>query len=278
MYNSREQLTGNKLLKWAGSKSGISRQIVPFLRFDRLYIEPFCGSAAFFFENRPAQACLNDLNSNLIRFYTDLRDKAIEVYSVYASIEINDAAYYKARDEYNAIQPSTRKSGLFIYLNHYCFNGLYRTNKKGNFNTPFGAKQKIKERLSVKDFQLASQSLARTMLTDHDFQKFLDEVKPMNSCIYLDPPYFTDDERVFGEYGAQPFTSADLERLTLTCKKLATNNRVVVSYRKCSEFVDLFSKYIVSEISVVRNVGGFRGRRKLDTEMVAVMDFKECVH
>lgn len=268
--------SATKLLKWAGSKSGIIHRIVPYLNFDQEYIEPFCGSAAFFFESKPKCAHLNDTNKDLIRFYRDIKENHESVFDIYRSIEVGECEYYKARDEYNAESDTIRKSGLFIYLNHYCFNGIYRTNKSGNFNTPFGAKIKSKTKLKLVDFARAAQVLKSATLNDNDFEKFLVELNPKNACIYMDPPYFTDDERVFGEYGATTFKKEDLGRLAKIAMELADTNRIVISYRQCSEFCELFGKYIAGTTSVVRNVGGFKGRRKQDTELIAIMDFKKC--
>lgn len=267
-----------KLLKWAGSKSGISHRIVPHLRFDATYIEPFCGSAAFFFQAHATSAFLNDLNSDLIRFYIDIKLHYQSVFDAYSSVEVSEKEYYAAREEYNSTPPSPRKSGLFVYLNHYCFNGIYRTNKRGEFNTPFGAKTKVKEKLKIDDFRAAADILQGATLSDRDFEEFLRLLNPANACIYLDPPYFTDDERVFGEYGANTFKGSDLLRLAAISNELAKGNRVVVSYRRCTEFMDLFGKHVVAETNVIRNVGGFKGRRKQDTELIAIMDFRECAH
>ena len=266
--------TASKLLKWAGSKAGISHRIVPYLNFEGDYIEPFCGSAAFFFQSKPERAHLNDTNKELIRFYRDVKFDHAAVFEAYNSIEIGEKQYYAAREEYNSELYTIRKSGLFVYLNHYCFNGIYRTNKAGHFNTPFGAKVKAKTKLTIEHFANAANILKSATLTDDDFELFLVNLKPKDACVYLDPPYFTDDERVFGEYGATTFKKADLNRLAKIATELAETNRIVISYRQCSEFSELFEKYIAGKTNVVRNVGGFSGRRKQDIELIAIMDFR----
>lgn len=274
MHTKRRTQTASKLLKWAGSKSGISNRIVPYLNFEGDYIEPFCGSAAFFFQSKPERAHLNDTNKELIRFYRDVKCDYPAVFAAYDSIEIGEEQYYAAREEYNSEPYTIRKSGLFVYLNHYCFNGIYRTNKAGHFNTPFGGKVKAKTKLTIEHFANAANILKCATLTDDDFEIFLINLNPKNACIYLDPPYFTDDERVFGEYGATTFKKADLKRLAQIATELAETNRIVISYRACSEFSELFGNYIAGQTNVVRNVGGFSGRRKQDTELIAIMDFR----
>ncbi|MEM9967365.1 MAG: Dam family site-specific DNA-(adenine-N6)-methyltransferase [Pseudomonadota bacterium] len=263
--------TKPKLLKWAGSKSQVSDRITPYLSFDRVYVEPFCGSAFFFFENSPSVSHLNDLNSELIGFFTHTRDMPDIVWTYYEKIPVEEEAYYEARARYNRLSDCPEKAGLFAYLNHFCFNGLYRTNRSGEFNTPYGGRQKPKKKLSLHSFRQFSETLRSAHLTSKDFEDFLDRLQPKNACIYMDPPYFTNDERVFGEYGPSTFKSKDLERLFDVSLRLASRNKVIVSYKNCSEFMDIFKNYIVGDISVTRNVGGFAGRRKSERELVAVL-------
>ncbi len=249
----------------------MSDRISPYLSFDQVYIEPFCGSAFFFFDNSPSVSYLNDLNSDLISFFTHTRELPDEVWSYYDAIPVEEDAFYDARAKYNELSDCPEKAGHFVYLNHFCFNGLYRTNKAGQFNTPYGGRQKPKKKLSKNDFRQFSQALKPAHLTSKDFEDFLDQLKPDNACIYMDPPYFTNDERVFGEYGPNTFKNKDLERLFEVSLRLASRNKIVVSYKNCSEFSDIFQEYIVGDISVTRNVGGFAGRRKSEKELVAVL-------
>lgn len=262
----------SKLLKWAGSKSQISDRLSPFLNFDVPYIEPFCGSAVFFFENAPAVSHLNDLNSDLISFFCQTKAAPDDVWFHYDQIPVDEASYYSARSRYNVMEQGPEKAGHFVYLNHFCFNGLYRTNKSGKFNTPYGAKLKIKKKLNRLEFRKFSRVLQSAQLHSLDFEDFLLMLEPSGSCIYMDPPYFTNDERVFGEYGASTFKARDLERLYSVSKYLSKDNRLVISYKDCTEFAEIFSDYIVGDIPVTRNVGGFAGRRKTENELLAVMD------
>ncbi|WOI09426.1 Dam family site-specific DNA-(adenine-N6)-methyltransferase [Thalassospira lucentensis] len=261
-----------QLLKWAGSKMGSAREIMPYLDFDRPYYEPFCGSASFFLKSNPPAAILNDYNPALISFYANIRVNPKKVWDVYNDINIGEEDYYKVRDEFNILSCGIVKAGFFLYLNHYCFNGIYRTNKKGNFNTPFGAKLKIKKKISFEDVLFFSNKLRMAKLFSLDFEDFLRNSSPSGSTIYMDPPYFTKDARVFSEYGNKEFGGEDLERLrdvAVWCSK--RENRVVISYRDCSEFRGLFSNWIVGSVNVRRNVGGFVGRRKKDNELIAVL-------
>jgi DNA adenine methylase len=260
------------LIRWAGSKTKSASKIVPYLDFNRPYIEPFCGSATFFFQSEPANSSLNDTNSALMSFYDQVARNPTEVWTTYSELPIDEKIYYDARSEFNALPSGARKASLFLYLNHYGFNGLYRTNQSGELNTPFGSRTKIRNKMPLQELIEYSASLQTVNLHCSDFEEFLRKLAPTSSCIYMDPPYFTKDVRVFGEYGAEAFNLHDLERLYAVSVELARKgNKVVVSYRDCTEFRKLFGSSITTEIKVQRNVGGFAGRRKTDQELVAVL-------
>mmetsp|Transcript_17674 Transcript_17674/g.21175 ORF Transcript_17674/g.21175 Transcript_17674/m.21175 type:complete len:269 (-) Transcript_17674:383-1189(-) len=258
-------------IRWAGSKALSASQIMPLLDFERPYIEPFCGSATFFFRQQPKFSHLNDSNPALISFYQELCNDPAEVWRIYNDTPIDERTYYAKRTEFNQLKSGARKASLFLYLNHYGFNGIYRTNKKGELNTPFGARTKARKKMSLEEVAAYSDLLKCTTLHCGDFESFLRKLSPKGCCIYMDPPYFTDDSRVFGEYGAQTFKGVDLKRLfDMTTQLVDAKNIVVISYKDCTEFRNMFGSAVQSEITVQRNVGGFAGRRKTDRELVAI--------
>lgn len=260
-----------QLLRWAGSKRQSAGEIASHIDFGRTYIEPFCGSASFFFQFRPQRAVLNDSNASLINFYKKLRASPGDVWNTYKNLRTDAASYYRARAVYNELEMGTRKAAYFLYLNHFCFNGLYRTNLQGCFNTPIGSHAASKSKLRLQQI-LDYATVARSAsFYAKDFEDFLCAIQPEGTCIYLDPPYVTRDDRVFGEYSQKPFQLTDLRRLRSVARKLARTNRVVISYKDCSEFRELFARHIVQSVAITRNVGGFRGRRKRDQELVAVL-------
>src|SRR5262249_53260973 len=127
------------LFRWAGSK----RQLIPELRrfwsSDIVrYIEPFAGSACLFFALRPKRAILGDVNRELIDTYREVKYRPTPVADLLDPLSRSKRTYYKLRradpSELNAAQKAAR----FIYLNRFCFNGLYRTNRAGKFNVPYG--------------------------------------------------------------------------------------------------------------------------------------------
>jgi len=265
------QYERTQLLRWAGSKRQSARVLSAYLDFDSPYVEPFCGSASFFFLHRPKHAKLNDTNRSLIGFYKTLRNQPKDLWDIYSRQKVNAEAYYAIRQRYNALRAGVRKASYFLYLNHFCFNGLYRTNRNGEFNTPIGSHDQSKTKLGLAQLLAYSAAAKSASFYASDFEDFLVKANPTGSCIYMDPPYVTHDVRVFDEYGKRAFSIDDLHRLKAVAKKYSKHNRVVISYKDCTEFRTLFSRYIVRSIPITRNVGGFAGRRKLDTELVAVL-------
>ena len=261
-----------RLLRWAGSKTRSAKWILPLLDQQKLYIEPFCGSATFFFDGRPRRALLNDTNEELINFYYQAQERPEEMWLIYDAIEVSQENYYSIRDLFNGDCDPLERAAFFLFLNHFGFNGIYRTNMKGKMNTPFGDKAKFRKKIPQSDLLHYSGVLRRADLNCQDFEEFLRSVQPKDACIYMDPPYFTNDSRVFGEYGVNTFKGSDLERLFDVARDMRDKgNRVVISYKDCSEFRKLFSNFISSEFFVQRNVGGFAGRRGQERELIAVM-------
>ncbi len=264
----------SKILKWAGSKANIFHQLEKHLDFDKPYVEPFCGSSAFFFAGKPRVAHLNDANDKLINFYLQLQQAPEPLWALYYSYPVSQDDYYYYRAKFNQERDEISLAALFLYLNHYSFNGIYRTNSSGAFNTPYGANKKIKQKLTLEQILNASTAVQAATFSCDDFQSFIEELGPVGHTIYMDPPYHTQETRVFKEYGASVFSEFDLRRLKKICVSLSYHNKVVVSYKRCTDFADMFGEHIIGEISVTRNVGGFTGRRKADLEYVAVLEHK----
>jgi DNA adenine methylase len=135
----RSDLTAScvPLLRWAGSKRATAGALAEYWEDDcQRYIEPFCGSAALFFRIAPKKAVLGDINIDLISFYETVSSRAPQVYKIFAGFPRDRTTYYRLRDDYPKVKSQTRRAAIFYYLNKNCFNGLYRTNKRGHFNVP----------------------------------------------------------------------------------------------------------------------------------------------
>ena len=131
-------------LKWAGGKTrllpALRRSIPPTFG---TYFEPFLGGAALFFDTAPDFAVLGDSNPELINFYEVLRDSPSPLIDHLQQFTVSESEFYRIRAlEPRALTPIQRAARL-MYLNKTCFNGLYRVNKRGQFNTPFGKQTKV---------------------------------------------------------------------------------------------------------------------------------------
>jgi DNA adenine methylase len=203
------------LLRWAGSK----RQVVPLLLGKapcayKRYVEPFAGSASLFFALKPASALLSDSNEELIGFMQQVRSNADTVYSLAASVPRDLAAYTRMR----ALRPrelsDVERAARFFFLNRHCFNGVYRVNRRGDFNVPMG--KKLPPFPTIDAVRAASALLANAELRASDFEPVLSDCGE-GDFLYVDPPYSTSD-RHRGEYGARMFDESDLSRLCTSLK------------------------------------------------------------
>ncbi len=257
------------IVRWAGSKRRLLpelRRLVPS-RF-RTYVEPFAGSACLFFDLKPARAILGDLNQELIASYREIRRDPLRVLTCFRRFRRGERAYYSVRKVDPASLTRVELAARFLYLNRFCFNGLYRTNMAGRFNVPYGPPTKPLVQFET-DVIAASGILAHAELLDCDFQRTLSYVKK-GDFVYLDPPYVLHERRVFSEYLPGSFMSDDLERLA-DClaaidKKGAT---FILSYADSVTARKLTGPWYRIGVAAPRNIAGFTGARRTDREMLA---------
>jgi DNA adenine methylase len=258
------------LLRWAGSK----RQLLPDLEaywrsgaYDR-YVEPFAGSAALFFRLAPKVALINDLNHELIETYEVLRKAPKKVFTGVKALRPDAETYYQQRSLRPAELSPLARAIRFVYLNRFCFNGIFRANSAGQFNVPYGGHKAG----GVPEFNLFARVatlLGAASLTAMDFGKILSRTKK-GEFVYLDPPYCKPSRRPRGEYGPGAFSDKDLARLK---KHLISMDKrgvaFVLSYEESEAgrtlFVPGWSK---RRVRVRRNVAGFAGQRRRASELV----------
>lgn len=255
-------------LRWAGSK----RQSVNILKkywsneYNR-YVEPFMGSACLFFEIQPQVALLGDLNGELVNTYNSIVLSCSRVYYELSLFKISESDYYRLRaisvDKLDRYQRAAR----FIYLNRFCFNGLYRTNKKGQFNVPYGG-GRSGSLPSYKELLGYRKALVNATLVKGDFSKVLDQVQS-GDFVYLDPPYSIKNRRIFNEYDSSIFSELDLMRLKTYLDKFNSKGiPFLVSYSDSEEADILSEGFRVSYTYIRRNIAGFASHRKTDKEIL----------
>jgi DNA adenine methylase len=249
-------------LRWAGSK----RQLLPVLTsligddFAR-YVEPFAGSACVFFDLLPKKALLGDINPELMRTYLELKYRADEVIEHLTGWRKSKERYQRLRSVAPDSMTGPARAARFIYLNRCCFNGLYRTNRKGLFNVPYGAKRS--GTLPKADrLRSVSKALKNATLIRGDFTKLLQKVKA-GDFVYMDPPFSITERRMFSEYDATSFDGEQLKQLRAEMEKLADRKiRFLVSYADSDEANILRKGFKFRKVAVRRNIAGFAANRR----------------
>jgi len=155
-------------LRWPGGKRWLVPKLTQLLpAVTGKYIEPFLGSGALFFQRAPDRACLSDSNEELIQTYEAIRDDWREVVRrLRIHQRLHSTEYYYAQRSAIPTKPAER-AARFIYLNRTCWNGVYRVNRKGEFNVPIGTKRNVI--LPTDDFESVADRLRSAVLRAEDF-------------------------------------------------------------------------------------------------------------
>jgi len=242
-------------VKWAGGKGQLIAQFEPLFPIDiDLYIEPFVGGGAVFFHLSPSRAVLIDNNPELINFYIVVRDKLQDLF-VDLQKHQNDRDYYysvRALDP-KKMDPVSRAS-RFLYLNKTGYNGLWRVNKEGKHNVPFG-QYKNPRIVDRKNLILVSRVLRNAEIIRGDFSKSLDYVLP-GAFIYLDPPYHPlSDTANFTSYTPDAFGEDEQRRLAEFFKQLDKKGaRVMLSNSNTPFIRELYKGYDIKVVYARRAI------------------------
>ena len=199
-------------LRWAGGKGWARRHVLDItqnLEF-KSYHEPFLGGGAMFFAFRPNAAFLSDVNPRLVQTYRALRDNPENVIDTLLSFPKKKEAYYSIRK--TTFKHEFESAAQFIYLNQLCFNGLYRVNRKGEFNVPFGNREN--HEFNVPNLRAVSRSLKNVEIYDRDFEACLKDIGA-GDLVFLDPPYtVSHNNNGFITYNEKLFSMSDQDRLS----------------------------------------------------------------
>ena len=216
------------VLKWAGRKSQLLEQLAERMpaEYNRYY-EPFIGSAALLLGIAPAQACINDVNEQLVNLYVQLKRDAESIIAMVNELDATSCTkecYYEIRDKYNTKIASrdfdAECAALMIWINKHCFNGLYRVNAKGLFNVPFNnicsGKSIVESNVRAISEYLRKADITITCL---DFEKACDGVSS-GDFVYFDSPYVPESVTSFTDYTSDGFSASDHQRLAALFKRL----------------------------------------------------------
>lgn len=264
-------------LKWPGGKRWLTRQLIDHIpQIEGNYIEPFLGGGAFFFALQPSYAKLSDINSDLIETYLVMRDKPelLRQKMLYHQKHHNEEYYYKIR----AMRPRTaiNRASRFIYLNRTCFNGMYRVNKKGEFNVPKGTKDNFTH--DVKLFEEYSSLLKHAEIKTMDFQAAIESAQK-GDFIFADPPYAVNKGTQFIKYNDKLFTWDDQKRLFDSLEKAYKKGvHIILTDAFNEELRKMYSEagFYVMEISRVCSISGKATKRNRVKELlISTYDFSE---
>jgi DNA adenine methylase len=256
-------------LRWAGSK----RRLLPILESfwtskHKRYVEPFAGSACLFFAIKPPKAILGDLNPELIATYVEVKYRLAAVLVELKRLpQASKSEYIRLRSINTSTLSPTARAARFIYLNRFCFNGIYRTNLRGQFNVPYSG-DRCGAMPSDRVFQTCSTRLRVARFVKGDFEKVLKHAKK-GDLVYMDPPFAVRARRVFREYDPSAFSHEDITRLRSWMNRLnAKGISFVVSYAESDEADVLRKNFYYETISVRRNIAGFAAHRAWTNELL----------
>jgi len=198
------------ILKWAGGKTQLLSDLLPKVpsSYGR-YIEPFLGGGAMFFALQPENAIIADSNPELINMYRQIADHVDDVIQYLEQYENTKEMFYAVRSQKWETLPKAEAAARTIFLNKTCFNGLYRVNKKGEFNVPYGkyANPKICDWDAL---YAASAALKKAEILCGDYFLVLEHYAKEGDFIFLDPPYLPVSEYSdFKRYTKEQFYEED---------------------------------------------------------------------
>ncbi len=288
-------------LKWAGGKGQLINTFDEMFPNElkegkiKTYIEPFVGGGAVLFhvlQNYDIEkAYINDINKELINCYRCIKADVNEVIKQlevlekeYLSCDDRTKYFYNVRDRYNSIHLNGHydfeKCADFIFLNHTCFNGLYRVNKSGKFNVPHG-KYKNPLICDKDNLLLCSKLLQKVEISFGSYEQVLSKVDK-NIFVYFDPPYRPlIENNSFVSYDKSGFDDSDQIKLAENfkdlnkkdCLLMLSNSDPKNTNENDNFFDDLYNGFAIERVYAKRMINCQASKRGDITEIV-VMNYK----
>lgn len=276
-------------LKWAGGKKQLITEIENVFPYDKndsfSYVEPFVGGGAVLFWvlnnfTNLEYVVINDANRDLITAYDMVKNRVDDLIPILEKIETGYHSLSENPEERKKYYYNMRRifnqrgydlliqTALFIFLNKTCFNGLYRVNKKGEFNVPMGS---YKRPVICDNTTLlrASEALKDVELKCGDFEHTLEEIG-RNTLYYIDPPYKPISKSSnFNSYTAESFNDDEQKRLKMFCDELdLVGAKFILSNSDNPLFYDLYSEYNMKTIFANRNINSKGNKRGKISELI----------
>ena len=250
-------------LKWAGGKTQLLNELHKYIpnNFNK-YIEPFIGGGAMFFSLNPHESIIADSNEELVITYRQVKDAVEEIIQHLETFEHNEEFYYNLRSLDPSKLENSYRAARLIYLNKTCFNGLYRVNKKGQFNVPYGKGNG--SFLNEEVLRNASEFLVDTTIINSDYLDVLNEFATVGDFIFLDPPYYPVGKYSdFKRYTKEFFYHEDQVRLKEEFDRLVNIGcKIVLTNSDHEVILDLYSNYQIDIIETRRMISRNSKTRK----------------
>lgn len=257
------------VVKWVGGKRQLLPQILPLIpKRMSAYCEPFLGGGAVLFALQPRRALVNDLNQDLITVYRVIKENADALIEHLSRHENTPEYFYRIRDldrdrEAYAALSDVEKASRLLYLNKTCYNGLFRVNASGAFNSPYGhyRRPNIVNEQTIRGVSRYFNSCDITFFSE-DFATVLDRV-PRGGFVYLDPPYDpVSDTASFTGYNRGGFGREEQVRLKACCDALTARGVKFLLSNSATPFIrELYGSYHVSIVQARRAVNSVASRR-----------------
>jgi DNA adenine methylase len=266
------------VVKWVGGKRQLLDELTPlFPKHITSYCEPFLGGGAVLFSLQPSTAYINDINSDLIQMYEVIRDNVEELISILEEHQElnNEDHFYSVRDldrdkeEYKKMT-KVRKAARIIYLNKTCYNGLFRVNNAGEFNTPFGhyKNPNIVNAPILRAVNAYFQT-ANIVIRSEDYKQAFPDIKK-GTFVYLDPPYDpVSNTANFTGYAKGGFSREEQIRLRDWCDELNQAGIQFMLSNSATEFIKgLYSDYNITIVKAKRAINSNAAKRGHVDEVV----------
>ncbi len=231
------------------------------------YFEPFAGSASLFFDLLPQRAVISDINSELITAYQVIREQPRAAHCALAEMKPLTSEYYRIRSLNPSSMSRFDRSIRFLYLNRYGFNGIYRTNRQGQFNVPMGSRSGTLP--TIEEYVQCASILKTASLRTWDYRRATSRAT-RNDLVYLDPPYATAIRPRYGEYGYASYSATQLKKLIARLHDLDDRGvKVILSYSAEPELLEALSDWGILHLSIQRTIAANNDKRMRTIEILA---------
>ncbi len=268
------------ILKWAGNKSKVMPAIIPhFPSKFNAYVEPFAGALGSYLNSgidiTKHSIHLNDTNAEIINLYECIRIDSQRVLNIANALKRDETSFYSIRSwdkqpNWRQTYDKWHQAARTLYLNKQAYNGLYRVNKSGEFNTPYCQKEKVGDLIDNNTLTDFLTMIQHVNFYNEDFDKFLMRDFGPNTLYYLDPPYvdIKNPTKPFDGYQCS-FGLNEQQLIVQHMTRLSGNgHNVVVSNSYCPTTVQLYQGFKQHIIQAPRNISAKVSSRGMIDEIL----------